>query len=965
MTDQLAQLATALKDTYAVERQVGAGGMATVFLARDLKHGRAVAIKVLRPELSASVGTDRFLREIEMAARLQHPHILAVYDSGAAAGLLYYVMPFVEGESVRDRLDRDGRLPVEETIRLAREVASALDYAHSHGVVHRDIKPENILLFGGHAVVADFGVARAVETGGPQLTGMGMAIGTPAYMSPEQATAESEIDGRSDQYSLACVIYEMLTAERAFGGPTVQLVITKSISGPRPRVRKVRPDVPESTDAALVRALDQDPRKRFATATAFTDALESGRSGAYEAAARGSRRWMGIAAVAVLLLAGFVGWTALRGRAPVVEEAQRIAVLPFRTSGADVELLGEGLVDLLSTNLDGVGGINTVEPRTVLQRWRERGSSAALEDALAVAGDVDAGAVLLGSVVQTGNSVRLSADLYARDASKLGHAQVDGPTDSVLSLVDALSLALMREVWRSNEPLPSLKVATLTTTSPAAMRAYLRGEQYYRQSRWDSAAAAFRDAVSEDSTFALAHYRLATTYGWTGNADNDEALEAGAAAVRFVERLPAAEQTIVRAYRLFQLGDTSATDSMRRYTAAHPEDADGWYLLGESQFHRRDLVPMPVAQLLAPFDKVLAIDSSLAPAAIHPIEMAMAVGDSALFQRYLHVLEASNAESEAERFRAAGRLMFGDEPVDSAWGEVIASQRGDIIFGTVAAIATDPNRSADAAIARLDQVLDSMPTGAPIVRQLRGVQAMVLAGLGRLDALREQIRTGQITGEARFMGPIVPVINGFGPPGYADSLSRVINRETGSGGATLRELSSRNPYELYYRSLFFLGQGKTADGVRFLEAAALKSADSIPAGLAELMDAARGLAQVQRGDTAAGVARMRAGLAGASGKMGPPQSAPIRFHLALVLAARPTTREEGILRLRHGFAFDPHYDAIRHLALGRALEAKGDYAASAEAYTRYIALWEGADPEFQPQVAAAREALARVQRAGG
>jgi predicted ATPase/tRNA A-37 threonylcarbamoyl transferase component Bud32 len=275
------RLAAALADRYQLERPLGYGGMATVHLAQDLKHRRRVAVKVVRPELASTLGAKRFLREIEIAAGLNHPHILAVHDSGEAAGVLYYVMPYVEGESLRDRLARDKRLPLAESLQLTREVADALDYAHQHGVIHRDIKPENILLQAGHAVVADFGIARAIsvagenKTRGTALTQPGVAMGTPQYMSPEQALGEQELDGRSDQYALACVLFEMLAGRPPFTGTSGQSVLLRHLTVEAPRLTDLAPGVPKPVAAALARALAKAPADRFAGMAAFVEALTS------------------------------------------------------------------------------------------------------------------------------------------------------------------------------------------------------------------------------------------------------------------------------------------------------------------------------------------------------------------------------------------------------------------------------------------------------------------------------------------------------------------------------------------------------------------------------------------------------------------------------------------------------------------------------------------------------------------
>ncbi|MDZ4675495.1 MAG: serine/threonine-protein kinase, partial [Gemmatimonadota bacterium] len=269
------ELVAALRDRYRIERELGAGGMATVYLAQDLKHERPVAIKVLRPELARAIGAERFLREIATTANLRHPHILPLYDSGEAADLLFYVMPYVEGESLRDRLERDRQLPLDDALQIAREVADALSYAHARGVVHRDIKPENILLEGKHAVVADFGIAKAVDAaGGGQLTETGMAVGTPAYMSPEQAAGGQDLDGRSDLYALACVLYEMLAGQPPFTGPTAESLVRQHIMVDAPPVTNLRPAVPASVAAALQRALAKTPADRFNPVAQFSEAIQ-------------------------------------------------------------------------------------------------------------------------------------------------------------------------------------------------------------------------------------------------------------------------------------------------------------------------------------------------------------------------------------------------------------------------------------------------------------------------------------------------------------------------------------------------------------------------------------------------------------------------------------------------------------------------------------------------------------------
>ncbi|MGH7514480.1 MAG: serine/threonine-protein kinase, partial [Gemmatimonadales bacterium] len=274
MPELLNRLQSALADRYRIEGEIGAGGMATVYLAQDLRHDRKVALKLLRPELSAVIGAERFLAEIKLTANLQHPHILPLFDSGEADSHLFYVMPFVEGESLRSRLNREKQLPVAEAVRIATEVASALDYAHRHGVVHRDIKPENILLHDGRALVADFGIALAAsKAGGNRMTETGMSLGTPHYMSPEQAMGERDITARSDVYALGVVLYEMLTGDPPFTGSTAQAVVARVLTeAPRP-ILPQRHTIPPEVEAAVLTALEKLPADRFGTAAEFAEAL--------------------------------------------------------------------------------------------------------------------------------------------------------------------------------------------------------------------------------------------------------------------------------------------------------------------------------------------------------------------------------------------------------------------------------------------------------------------------------------------------------------------------------------------------------------------------------------------------------------------------------------------------------------------------------------------------------------------
>jgi TolB-like protein len=407
----------AFASSYAVEREVGQGGMATVYLARDLKHDRQVALKVLRPELAAAMG-DRFPREIQIVAQLSHPHILPLHDSGEMGGFLFYVMPFVEGESLRERLTREGRLPVRDAVRILREVTDALAYAHEHGIVHRDIKPDNVMLSGRHALVTDFGVAKAVSAaGGEKLTTVGMALGTPAYMSPEQAMGETDLDHRSDIYALGAMAYEMLTGEPPFDRPTAQAILSAHILDAPEHITVKRANIPPVLGELTMRCLQKDKADRWQTAEEMLPFLESAAtpSGgmtptdtrpiqAAPVTQRRSRRvFIGSLAGALVVVGGVGGWLVLGGGG--TPGPNRMAVLPINDiSGSDGELV-EVMHNQLIVALGQIPGV-TVAPSSAMQVYKTQPKPAA-----EIAGELNVGAILEGNVFRVGQRMRVTFQL--------------------------------------------------------------------------------------------------------------------------------------------------------------------------------------------------------------------------------------------------------------------------------------------------------------------------------------------------------------------------------------------------------------------------------------------------------------------------------------------------------------------------------------------------------------------------
>jgi TolB-like protein len=513
MADTLTPLTTALAGRYRIERELGAGGMATVYLARDLKHDRDVALKVLRPELAAALGAARFLQEIRISAKLDHPHILTLIDSGEGSGFVWYVLPYVRGESLRARLTREKQLSIGEVVRIATQVAAALDYAHRHGVIHRDIKPENILLHEGEAVVADFGIALAVqEAGGQRVTESGLSLGTPQYMSPEQATGGRELDARSDVYSLAAVVYEMLAGEPPHTGPTAQAVIAKLLTQRPTRIRTVRDSVPEGIDTAVAKALAKVPADRFAGAAEFAAALAAPGSGS--AAGWRRRRVAVVTSIAggVALATIAAVWHPWRrppaATPPGTDAPNSVAVLYFEARDTADAYLADGLTEDLTSLLGSVARVQVKSPGVV-----RRAQMASPGDVSAIARALGVRYVVDGNVRRVGTRIRVSTRLLNGATAVAAWGDVfDRTPDELLALPSALAREVATHV---GGPAPSSEtgpLATLRTRSPAAYDHYLRGNFFLARRSPDGSARAlaeYQEAERLDSGFAAAIGRAA------------------------------------------------------------------------------------------------------------------------------------------------------------------------------------------------------------------------------------------------------------------------------------------------------------------------------------------------------------------------------------------------------------------------------------------------------------------------
>jgi serine/threonine protein kinase/tetratricopeptide (TPR) repeat protein len=640
---RLDQLKAALADRYRLERMLGEGGMATVYLAHDLKHGRQVALKVLKPEVTAALGPQRFLNEIQVTANLQHPHILPLYDSGNADGMLFYVMPLVRGESLRQRIEREKLLPVGEAITIARQVASALDFAHRQGVIHRDIKPENILLQEGDALLADFGIALALsEAAGGRLTGTGVSIGTIEYMSPEQAGGERDLDARSDVYALGAVTYEMLTGHPPVTGSTAVAIIAKLLTEPPTQPRSVRGDVPRALDAAVMRALAKAPGDRFSSARAFADALTAEPSATENSGTRRTpvvtpprrRRTIALVIVGVIgaLSAYALARSGMAGRSTAASGAdspggiRSLAVLPLDNYSGDStqNYFAEGMTDELTAALATISQLRVTSRGSAMQfGGRTRPSTPKIAQAL----DVDA--VVEGSVSRSGDRVRITAQLIDARADKhLWAKSFEGNSSDVLGLQAELASAIAREINVRLTEREQARLAAARSVNPDAYDAYLKGRYFFNRpsdENLQKAITRFEETVRLSPTFAPGYSGLSDAYLWAGYNEgfltsSQAKPKARAAAQKAVEldSTSAEAHTSLATFKLFYERDWEGSErEFRRAIALNPN-----YAFAHDQFclllaltgrFEESIAEGRLAAQLDPLSPQVLIDAMTAP----------------------------------------------------------------------------------------------------------------------------------------------------------------------------------------------------------------------------------------------------------------------------------------------------------------------------------------------------------------
>ncbi|MDX2191720.1 MAG: serine/threonine-protein kinase [Gemmatimonadales bacterium] len=896
MTDSLQQdLARAIGEAYQIERELGGGGMSRLFVANEPQLGRTVVIKVLPPGQQAEGGSERFRREAALLAQLRHPHIVPILAAGAEGALRWYVMPFIAGESVRQRLSRAGAFAVPEAMALLRDVAGALAHAHAAGVVHRDIKPENILLDAGHALLADFGIARAVGAAtGPEhqaLTGTGYAVGTIGYMAPEQLVSEAGVDGRSDVYALAAVGYEMLTGSRLFAGRSGPDLLAAHLRDVPPAPSSLRAAIPAALDAVLLRGLAKDPAARFPDAAAFREALDAAATGpvrlpAAAPARRPRRATMAAVAGALVLVAGAgLLLASRRGAATAAPAGPAIAIAPFDVLGPKVALWREGAVDILARALDGLGDLRAIPPSTSISAFTGRADA---PSAQALGRAVGATLAVVGSLAEAGpDSVRASAELIeVASGRRIALLERREAIDRVDRLVDSLAVSIATALGQAGD-LGRGRRGSLGTTNLAALRDFLRAQQFYRQSAFDSARAYADRAVAADSTFALALKLAADARAWGDDGFAEEArIALLTRAARHARGLSPTDSLLLQVdslYAALQDGTRRrdpAMPALGRRTAEllatalarFPRDAELTYTLGEVRLHHSRHAGLRASprEMLEPFEQAIALDSSFTPAYIHAVELAPLRGGTT---RQLALLDALVRRAPEAQYAWAAPVLRAIEGAPASRAAAILdsvtrTSGPGIPVGLLKLLRfrTDAPALVEAVLSGAERRPDRSGATGEALRQLRvtlaaargqGDEALRLAGglpvtapmlasllePGALDPARQRSLAVAWAGSARTSGPggwpeatfTLPYWADQHDPAMVDSVERLTLR-TRTTASLPRELQAGGPTVIAHfrhavRGLRAAASGDTARALAIL--------DSLPATPSDLVSLLR------------------------------------------------------------------------------------------------------------------------------
>ena len=968
MEELFGRLQTALGSAYRVERELGGGGMSRVFLAEETRLARRVVVKVLPPELAAEISVDRFNREIQLSASLQHPHIVPLLAAGGEADVLYYTMPFVEGEALRTRLAREGELPIRDAVRILKDVADALAYAHARGIVHRDIKPDNVLLSGNHALVADFGVAKAVSQakGESGLTSVGVALGTPTYMAPEQAAGDPNIDHRADIYAFGAMAYEMLGGRPPFTGLSPHQMLAAHITEPVPPLTDARPSVPPALAELVMRCLEKNPPDRPQTAAEVYQVLESlattsGSATVTSARAtlrhvlrrpRNRRFALGIGAIVLALGT----WLGFRPRGGAALDPNRIAIAPFDVlGGGELALWREGLVDVLSRSLDGAGPLRTVSPTLIVRRWSGRADAASAQ---ALGRATGARTVVFGGLVGAGaDSVRLTATVLDVAAGTQGsEIELREASDRMDRLADSLTVRVLRELGRTRA-IGLVRSASLGSKSLPAMKAFLQGEQFLRRSEWDSALAYHQRAIGLDSGFTLAWSHAGMAAGWQHAAGDSLSrtykLRAGALNHGLAPResLAVASESLAAVVysgpallggRWWTYGRrlvATLDEAVRRY----PDDPELWYMLGDARFHAGGLAGKSSRTALDAFDRSIALDSAFTPSYVHAVPLGLELNGTESGRRY------------AKAFLAAGGMGQYAQSTDLVLRVIDPATRAVAI-----------KYLADSADAHLFQTV-----WLAMSRWTDSAETVVALIRARSNA--EQA-AGKPSNFSAFTLPVSLSARGHLHDAYSHTTLPALVSQFALIGAVpadtvrryLKDWLTRPGDGIVFAASLMAAQHDTAGLValaRKIDSLRARIPPNLPPIARDffgyLAPASRAFLALARGDTTAAL-RLFDAL---------PDTACFGscviddlVHVQLLVArGRYADARARLERPPVGFSMGLlPVEVLRGLERGRVYERLGDREAAIAAYTMVAQSWPNADPELKPYVDEARAALTRL-----